>query len=91
MLIKKISVHQLLSICSSIVGMGWCLAAYQRAIRYAQQNKNNITWCGTILQVAWHFLVTCKYKKYIINESQVQIISSDQSVITQQRILPMVN
>ncbi|CAK1543678.1 unnamed protein product [Leptosia nina] len=53
-----LAVHQLLSICSSIVGMGWCLAAYQRAIRYAQQTKNNITWCGTIFQVLWHFLVT---------------------------------
>ncbi|CAF4860147.1 unnamed protein product [Pieris macdunnoughi] len=54
----QLAIHQLLSICSSIVGMGWCLAAYQRAVRYAQQNKNNITWYGTALQVAWHFLVT---------------------------------
>ncbi|XP_038218496.1 XK-related protein 6 [Zerene cesonia] len=52
------AVHQILSICSSIVGMGWCLAAYQRAIRFAQQDKSNITWCGTVLQVLWHFLVT---------------------------------
>ncbi|XP_022119691.2 XK-related protein 6 [Pieris rapae] len=54
----ELAIHQLLSICSSIVGMGWCLAAYQRAVRYAQQNKNNITWFGTAFQVIWHFLVT---------------------------------
>ncbi|VVC96868.1 unnamed protein product [Leptidea sinapis] len=55
---EHLAVHQLLSICSSIVGMGWCLAAYQRAVRFAQQDKNNVTWIGTILQVLWHFLVT---------------------------------
>ncbi|XP_041973885.1 XK-related protein 7 [Aricia agestis] len=53
-----LEIHQALSILSSVVGMGWCLAAYQRAIRYAQQDKNNITWTGTILQTLWHFLVT---------------------------------
>ncbi|XP_013165365.1 PREDICTED: XK-related protein 6 [Papilio xuthus] len=53
-----LALHQILSICSSVVGMGWCLAAYQRAVRFAQQDKNNMNWCGTILQTLWHFLVT---------------------------------
>ncbi|CAH2097318.1 unnamed protein product [Euphydryas editha] len=53
-----LAVHQALSICSSIVGMGWCLAAYQRAVRFAQQDKDNMSWSGTVLQTAWHFLVT---------------------------------
>uniref|UniRef100_A0A1E1WR62 XK-related protein n=2 Tax=Pectinophora gossypiella TaxID=13191 RepID=A0A1E1WR62_PECGO len=51
-------VHQILSICSSIIGMGWCLAAYQRAVRFAQQDKLNMNWQGSVLQVVWHFLVT---------------------------------
>ncbi|XP_068625082.1 XK-related protein 6 [Battus philenor] len=54
----QLAVHQILSICSSVVGMGWCLAAYQRAVRFAQQDKSNMTWCGTILQTLWHFFVT---------------------------------
>ncbi|CAG5013408.1 unnamed protein product [Parnassius apollo] len=54
----QLAVHQILSICSSVVGMGWCLAAYQRAVRFAQQDKSNMRWSGTILQTLWHFLVT---------------------------------
>ncbi|XP_030040722.1 XK-related protein 6 [Manduca sexta] len=54
----ELVVHQMLSICSSIGGMGWCLAAYQRAIRFAQQDKANMTWCGSVLQTIWHFLVS---------------------------------
>ncbi|CAK1590765.1 unnamed protein product [Parnassius mnemosyne] len=54
----QLAVHQILSICSSVVGMGWCLAAYQRAVRFAQQDKANMRWSGTILQTLWHFLVT---------------------------------
>ncbi|XP_050355921.1 XK-related protein 6 [Nymphalis io] len=53
-----LAVHQVLSICSSVVGMGWCLAAYQRAVRFAQQDKDNMSWPGTVLQTAWHFLVS---------------------------------
>ncbi|XP_022818383.1 XK-related protein 6 [Spodoptera litura] len=52
------TVHQVLSIASSIVGMGWCLAAYQRAVRFYQQDKYNMSWIGTALQTIWHFLVT---------------------------------
>ncbi|CAD0205250.1 unnamed protein product [Chrysodeixis includens] len=55
---QQFAVHQVLSITSSIIGMGWCLAAYQRAVRYDQQDKNNMSWSGTILQTVWHFLVT---------------------------------
>lgn len=55
---EEFAVHQILSIVSSVVGMGWCLAAYQRAIRFAQNDKSNMTWYGTILQTVWHFLVT---------------------------------
>ncbi|XP_072948062.1 XK-related protein 6 [Epargyreus clarus] len=54
----QFAIHQTLSICSSVVGMGWCLAAYQRAIRFAQPDKSNMTWPGTVLQTLWHFLVT---------------------------------
>lgn len=55
---REFAVHQVLSIASSIIGMGWCLAAYQRAIRFAQQDKSNMSWAGTALQTIWHFLVT---------------------------------
>ncbi|XP_045762520.1 XK-related protein 6 isoform X2 [Maniola jurtina] len=54
----RLAVHQILSISSSVVGMGWCLAAYQRAVRFAQQDKLNMSWPGTALQTLWHFLVT---------------------------------
>ncbi|XP_048000915.1 XK-related protein 6 [Leguminivora glycinivorella] len=55
---NRFRVHQILSICSSVIGMGWCLAAYQRAVRFAQQDKENMSWTGSILQTLWHFLVT---------------------------------
>ncbi|KOB70857.1 XK-related protein, partial [Operophtera brumata] len=50
-------VHQSLSIASSIVGLGWCLGAYQRAIRFAQ-DKDNMSWPGTAMQTVYHFLIT---------------------------------
>ncbi|CAG9571074.1 unnamed protein product [Danaus chrysippus] len=50
--------HQVLSIISSVIGMGWCLAAYQRAVRFAQKDKENVTWAGSVVQTLWHFLVT---------------------------------
>ncbi|KAJ8710427.1 hypothetical protein PYW07_009793 [Mythimna separata] len=55
------TVHQILSIASSIIGMGWCLAAYQRAVRFYQPDKDNMSWTGTALQTIWHFLVTRKF------------------------------
>ncbi|XP_023954974.2 XK-related protein 6 [Bicyclus anynana] len=55
---EHLAVHQSLSIGSSVAGMGWCLAAYQRAVRFAQQDKLNVSWAGTVLQTLWHFLVT---------------------------------
>ncbi|CAB3229293.1 unnamed protein product [Arctia plantaginis] len=55
---QEFAVHQVLSIASSIIGMGWCLAAYQRAVRFAQQDKDNMSWVGTALQTMFHFLVT---------------------------------
>jgi hypothetical protein len=38
--------------------MGWCLAAYQRAVRFAQEDKDNISWAGSAMQLLWHFLVS---------------------------------
>ncbi|KAJ2938939.1 hypothetical protein O0L34_g17751 [Tuta absoluta] len=55
---EDMKIHQLLSICSSILGMGWCLAAYQRAVRFTHPDKLNMNWLGSVLQVIWHFLVT---------------------------------
>ncbi|XP_026750351.2 XK-related protein 6 [Galleria mellonella] len=54
----QFTVHQILSITSSMVTMGWCLAAYQRAVRFAQQDKMNVTWLGTGMQTMWHYLLT---------------------------------
>ncbi|XP_017773404.1 PREDICTED: XK-related protein 7 [Nicrophorus vespilloides] len=50
--------HQLLSIGSSFASMAWSMASYQRLLRVSLNNKNNITWAGTIMQFMWHFLVT---------------------------------
>ncbi|XP_049841756.1 XK-related protein 7-like [Schistocerca gregaria] len=49
---------QLASFGSSILSMGWSMASYQRVIRFAQQDKENITWKGTVMQFLWHFMVT---------------------------------
>lgn len=55
---SRFTLHQSLSILSSIIGMGWCLAAYQRALRFAQEDKLNMDWRGSLLQTLWHFCVT---------------------------------
>ncbi|CAG9131291.1 unnamed protein product [Plutella xylostella] len=55
---ERFTLHQSLSIASSVVGMGWCLAAYQRAVRFTQQDKLNMNWVGSLLQTLWHFLVS---------------------------------
>lgn len=51
-------IHQALSIGSSFVSMAWSMVSYQRLLRVALINKNNITWCGSIMQFIWHCLVT---------------------------------
>lgn len=56
-------VHQIGSICSSLVSMGWSMASYHRTIRLAQKDKPNISVIGTILQFLWHFCITGKNKK----------------------------
>lgn len=50
--------HQVGSVCSSLVSMGWAMASYHRNIRLAQRDKPNIGIIGTILQFLWHFCVT---------------------------------
>ncbi|XP_053618044.1 XK-related protein 6 [Plodia interpunctella] len=55
---QQFTLHQSLSMTSSLVGMGWCLAAYQRAVRFAQEDKLNVTWCGSAMQTVWHYLLT---------------------------------
>ncbi|KAL0272683.1 UNVERIFIED_CONTAM: hypothetical protein PYX00_005557 [Menopon gallinae] len=58
---KKGSFHilqQSLSIGSSFLAMAWCMASYHRSIRFDQENKNNISWMGTIVQFLWHLFVT---------------------------------
>ncbi|KAM3956637.1 XK-related protein 6 [Aphomia sociella] len=55
---RQFTVHQILSISSSLITMGWCLAAYQRAVRFAQQDKLNVSWLGTGMQTLWHYLLT---------------------------------
>ncbi|XP_059055702.1 XK-related protein 6 [Achroia grisella] len=55
---REFTVHQILSITSSLITMGWCLAAYQRAVRFAQQDKLNVNWLATGMQTLWHYLLT---------------------------------
>lgn len=50
--------HQILSIVSSFVSMGWAMASYHRSIRLAQDDKLNIGVTGSVLQFLWHLLVT---------------------------------
>jgi hypothetical protein len=58
------AVHQVLSMASSLVGMSWCLAAYQRAVRFAQQDKDNMSWLGSGLQTVYHLLLSCEYSHH---------------------------
>lgn len=58
-------IHQISSIVSSLVSMGWAMASYHRSIRLAQQDKSNIGVIGIILQFLWHFCITGIYS--IIN------------------------
>lgn len=54
-------VLQIVSIISSFLGIVWSIAGYHRAIRFAQYDKDNITWCGTGVQFMWHFCITCEF------------------------------
>lgn len=49
---------QFASMLTSFISMSWSMASYQRAIRFALQTKNNMSWSGTVTQFIWHFLVT---------------------------------
>ncbi|XP_031833264.1 XK-related protein 6 [Nomia melanderi] len=51
-------VHQVATILSSLVSMGWAMASYHRSIRLVQQDKFNIGITGTVLQFLWHFCTT---------------------------------
>lgn len=55
--------QQCLSIGSSFFAMAWCMASYHRTIRFDQDNKNNISWKGTVVQFLWHLNVTSKLTK----------------------------
>ncbi|XP_067005397.1 XK-related protein 6 [Anabrus simplex] len=46
------------SVCSSLFSMGWSMASYHRTIRFAQEDKDNISIPGTVVQFLWHFMVT---------------------------------
>lgn len=54
------AMHQIGSILSSLVSMGWAMASYHRSIRLAQWNKSNISKTGMLLQFLWHFFITGK-------------------------------
>ncbi|KAJ6649438.1 XK-related protein 6 [Pseudolycoriella hygida] len=54
----RMNVPQILSILSSFLSMAWCIASYHRCIRFAQVDKANISWWGTIMQWLCHFLVS---------------------------------
>ncbi|KAG7213248.1 hypothetical protein KM043_002548 [Ampulex compressa] len=51
-------IHQVASICSSLVSMGWAMASYHRSIRFAQHDKSNISVMGSVLQFLWHLCIT---------------------------------
>ncbi|XP_047354549.1 XK-related protein 6-like [Vespa velutina] len=51
-------IHQVCSIVSSLVSMGWAMASYNRTIRLAQHDKEIMNIRGSICQFFWHFLVT---------------------------------
>lgn len=53
-----ISAPQLLSLCSSMFSMAWCIASYHRCIRLSQIDKINISWIGSIVQSSWHLTIT---------------------------------
>ncbi|KAL0811647.1 hypothetical protein ABMA28_009099 [Loxostege sticticalis] len=55
---QQLTVHQSLSITSSLVSMSWCLASYQRAVRFAQEDKLNMNWVGSALQAVYHYLLS---------------------------------
>jgi hypothetical protein len=50
--------HQAGSIISSLLSMAWSMASYHRSVRFVQEDKDNISWSGTVMQFMWHFMVT---------------------------------
>ncbi|XP_020293956.1 XK-related protein 6-like [Pseudomyrmex gracilis] len=51
-------VHQVGSVVSSLVSMGWVMASYHRSIRLAQDEKYNIDLLGSAFQFFSHFFIT---------------------------------
>nr|XP_050855648.1 XK-related protein 6-like isoform X1 [Vespula vulgaris] len=51
-------IHQVGSIITSLLSMGWAMASYNRSIRLAQHDKEIMNIRGSICQFLWHFLVT---------------------------------
>lgn len=58
-------VHQIASIISSFVSMGWAMASYHRSIRIAQEDKSNISNVGTAFQFLWHFFITGNLAEFV--------------------------
>lgn len=68
-------VPQMLSLCSSMFSMAWCIASYHRCIRLTQLDKINISWIGSIVQSSWHLTITGTMRKKF-SEIYIQILSN---------------
>lgn len=76
---------QMLSLCSSIFSMAWCIASYHRCIRLTQIDKINISWIGSIVQSTWHLTVTSKILRTTIQfriEIKVLFFSSVSRILS---------
>ncbi|KAF4518816.1 hypothetical protein B566_EDAN008145 [Ephemera danica] len=58
--VSKLSLSQApqaLSILTSLVSIAWSMASYQRSIRFAQDDKLNLSIAGSMLHFTWHILI----------------------------------
>ncbi|XP_075230994.1 XK-related protein 7-like [Lycorma delicatula] len=45
---------QLLAVGCSLISIAWSIASYNRSVRCARDDKENLTWFGTTLLFLWH-------------------------------------
>ena len=43
------------SAVSSMVSLGWGVAAYSQALRMVREDKGKLSWMGMVLQTVWRF------------------------------------
>ncbi|XP_067006507.2 XK-related protein 4 [Anabrus simplex] len=55
---SSIQVLQTWAVICSVVSVAWSLTSYHRSVRFARDDKENLSWQGAVMQFCWHLMST---------------------------------